>query len=139
MPYQWTTGLHVERIDDGYLVLVPDAEQILHLTDELADTFESVQAGPGPGAVCTGSPTALAALVDLDVIQADGWTRRRALQAGAAAAAAGVAVIALPSVAAAASAGTTTPTTPGPPVNLVVNPSFEDGQPGASVPSWTIG
>lgn len=138
MGFEQTTGLHVEAVDDGFLVLVPGAEQILHLTGELAEAFDAARTGVDLDLHRSGA--ALAALVDLGVVQTEGWTRRRAIQAGAVATTAAVAVIALPGVAAAVSLGTTTPTsTPEGAGNLVANPSFENGQPYGAVPGWTIG
>lgn len=134
----------VERVDDGYLVLLPGASEVLHLTGDTAEAFETIHGGTG------AMPERLAAaadrLADLGVVGRPGWTRRRMLRTGVTVAAAGVAVVALPTVAAAASPGTPpdttaapTTTTPVGSVDLVANPSFEDGSPYGQVPFWTIG
>lgn len=137
MGYGWTAGLHVEHVDDGYLVLVPGADQILHLTGEQAEAFE--MARYGTSAMPQRLQPATVVLAEHGVLEGDGFTRRTMLQVGAAAGAGAVAAIALPSIAAAASNPPTSSVDPPTPGNLIANPSFEDGAPYASVPSWTIG
>lgn len=118
MKFTVTEGVHDEVVDDGHLILRPGATDVLHLTGADAEAFEL--ACDGTDVVPSHLQTAMAGLVELDVVRAAGWSRRRVLQMGGAAAAATVAVIALPSVAAAAS-------TPG-----------DDGGTGATTGSITV-
>lgn len=112
MGFHCTYGLHVEIVDDGYLVLAPARTELLHLTGAESDAFALARSG------CNTVPDELtgtmAGLIELGIVETDTWTRRRVLQLGGAAAAAAVAVIALPEVAAAGSppgGGTSTSTT----------------------------
>ncbi len=109
------SGLRIEPVDDGYLVLRPDHGDVVHLTGDQAAALESARAtAADPPAHLQ---VATAGLIELGIVESDTWSRRRILALGGAAAAAGVAVVALPGVAAAASQPTSTapPTTSAPP------------------------
>lgn len=91
----------METIDDGYLILVPDAQGVIHLIGDQARAFDlAVQ---GVDSVPSALQAAMAGLIELGVVETNQWSRRRIIQLGGATAAAGVAMIALPSIAAAAS------------------------------------
>lgn len=99
--------LQVEALDDGFMVLIPEQGEVVHLEGRDAEAFALARGGtdevPDP---LTGP---MAGLVELGLVATSAWDRRRVLQLGGATAAAAIAVIALPSVAAAAShPGTTT-------------------------------
>ena len=102
MSFKISQDLHVERIErGGVLVLSPGSDRVLHLSGAEAEAFALAEAGARDIPERLIAP--MAGLVELGVVTADGWTRRRALQLGGAAAAASVAAIALPNIAAAAS------------------------------------
>lgn len=110
MAFSVVDGLHVEEVDDGFLVLVPDRTEVVHLRGPEADAF-----GLARDRVDVVPPVLerpMAGLIELGIARSDTWSRRRAIQLGGAAAAAAVAVIALPGVAAADSPPTTAPPTP---------------------------
>lgn len=135
MHFVRTPGLQVEEVSDGYLVLMSDRSEVLHLTGDEVDAFDL--AGSGCDDVPEQLATSMAALVQLGLVTTDSWSRRKVLQLGGAAAAASVAIIALPSVAAAASGpggGGGTTTLPTGPQQLLVNPSFDDGTTGWTAP-----
>ncbi len=99
MAFSCASALQVERVDDGFLVLRPGSSQVFHLRGGDAEAFALARRGGTE--VPEHLERSMAGLVELDLAEADGWSRRRVLQLGGAAAAAAVAVVALPSVAAA--------------------------------------
>lgn len=121
MSFSVKAGLEVETVDGGMLILDPSKPQVFHLVGEQAEAFraalESVESIPAD------LEPAMAGLIELGLVEASAWSRRRVLQAGGMAAAAAVAVVALPSVAAAASV-TTLPPAPG---SVQVNIQMMDG------------
>ncbi len=110
-------GLHVEEVDGALLILHPTSSRVFELTAEQVEAFRLAESGAEvvPGHLATP----MAGLVELGLVTAPGWDRRRVLLAGGIAAAAAVAAIALPSPAAAQSApgggGPVGPTVPAPP------------------------
>ena len=112
MSFVVQSGVSVEKVDTGYLVLLPGDDRVLHLTGEQAEAFDAARSGVAQ--LSDRLVPAMAGLVELGVVSTDSWTRRRVLQLGGAAAAAGMAVIALPTIAAADSPpGSSTPGTSG--------------------------
>lgn len=119
MSFNISAEVHVEQVDDGYLVLRPGTDDVLHLRgDQAAALFAARSADTG--AIPASLTEAMAGLVELGVVETDEWSRRRVLQLGGVAAAGAIAVIALPSVAAAASGPGPTTTTPVPDTNPCV-------------------
>lgn len=107
MAFSLTDGLHVEAVDDGFLVLVPGRGEAAHLEGPDAEAFRLAR--DGVDIVPESSERSMAGLIELGIVRTDTWSRRRVIQLGGAAAAAAVAVFALPSVAAAVSGGGTVP------------------------------
>lgn len=107
MAFSLTDGLHVEAVDDGFLVLVPGRGEAAHLEGPDAEAFRLAR--DGVDIVPEASERSMAGLIELGIVRTDTWSRRRVIQLGGAAAAAAVAVLALPSVAAADSGGGTVP------------------------------
>ncbi len=110
MAFRMRFGLHIEHVDDGFLILVPGQTHVVHVAGEQTAAFRLI---------CDGADTvpehlepALGALIEAGIVKTDALTRRRILALGGVGAAATIATIALPSIAAAASTpGTTAPTT----------------------------
>ncbi len=100
---QLRRGLVVEEVDGALLVLDPSRSEVLELTGAQADAFGLAEAGTATDAVPEHLVAAMAGLVELGLVEAPGWSRRRVLLAGGAAAAATVLVLALPSPVAAQS------------------------------------
>ena len=103
-------GLHIEEVDGTVLVLDPSSSTVLELTGDQAEAFRLAESGATE--VPARLTTAMAALVELDLVTAPGWDRRRVLLAGGVAAAAAVVAIALPTPVAAQSGGGGGPVTP---------------------------
>lgn len=131
-------GLHVEEVDATLLVLDPTSSQVFELTDEQVEAFRQAQAGTD--LIPDRLTTAMAGLVELGLVTAPGWDRRRVLLTGGAVAAAAVVALALPSPAAAQSApggdgpggsGPTTTTAPAnqPPVASIIASGTEGPAP----------
>lgn len=117
MTFNVDEGLHIEAVDDGYLVLDPavDANRVYELRGDQAEAFALARVGTDD--VPDELAPAMAGLVHLGLVRNNTWSRRRILQLGGAATAAAVGIIALPGIAAAGSPPgdgsetTTTPTT----------------------------
>ena len=101
-PFTVRPDLHVEEVDGALLVLDPTASKVFELSGAQAEAFRL--AADGARHLPAGSTAAMAGLVELGLVTARGWDRRRVLLAGGAAAAAAVVAVALPSPAAAQSA-----------------------------------
>ncbi len=130
--FRVVADVRVEEVEGAVLVFHPAAPEVYELVGAEAEVMRLVRSGGTE--VPAHLTRAMAALVHLGLVEADGWDRRRVLLAGGALAAAGVATIALPSVAAAASSpggGTVDPPPPDP-LQLLINPSFDDGETGWS-------
>lgn len=112
MSFSLTDGLHVEAVDDAFLVLVPGRNEVVHLEGNDAEAFRL--ASDSVDLVPESVQRSMAGLIELGIVRSDSWSRRRVIQLGGAAAAAAVAVVALPSVAAAASGPGTTLAPPQP-------------------------
>ncbi len=95
------TDLHVEEVGDRVLVLDSRTLEVLELGGAEREAFDLVRRGAD---VPVRLEVGLAALVELGLVEAEGWDRRRVLLVGGAAAAAAVVAVALPTPAAAQSA-----------------------------------
>lgn len=93
------TGVVIERVGDGLMVIVPGKSDVVSLSGRAAEVLADVEAGRK----VDSTDSALRDLVDLGIVSAPGLSRR-GLFVGAIGAGAGIAVLALPSPAMAASA-----------------------------------
>lgn len=99
-------GLLVEALGSELLVADPESSQVSRLRGAEAEAFRLVQEGGGE--VPTELEAAVARLVDLGLVEAPGWDRRRVLLAGGVTLTAGIVTLALPTAAAAQSVPDTT-------------------------------
>jgi hypothetical protein len=97
--FTMNSGVIAERVGDELLVLLPGRTDAVRLTGHSADVFLDIQAGNKVDA----SEPAVAALIDLGIVDASGLSRRGLIKAGAISVGAGLAVMVMPSAAAAAS------------------------------------
>lgn len=101
MSFRIRDEVQFEHLDDRVLILLPDRADVLHLVGAQAEAFDCARRGVRD--VPDRLITAMAGLVEADVISTDRWSRRQVLHFGGIAAAAAITVTALPSVAAASS------------------------------------